>query len=317
MFGSLVISLDMELMWGVRAGLTREQYGHRILGERKAIPAMLDIFERNGINATWATVGFAMCEGMDDLMARAPVNRPSYADPSLSNYLYLKEVGKNERVDPYYFAPSLIRRIASCPGQEIASHTFSHYYCLEPGPTLEQFAADLDASIDILRDFGVEFKSIAFPRNQYSPRHLEICHSRGFNVFRGNEDHWLYHPGNKKDQTLARRILRLTDSFLPLSGDHTSLPSSSSGITNVPSSRFLRPYNSRLRIFDSLKLARIKQAMTFAALSGKIFHIWWHPHNFGADLDENLAYLHEILDCFRSLSDSHGMTSNTMGSISQ
>jgi peptidoglycan/xylan/chitin deacetylase (PgdA/CDA1 family) len=317
MVGSLVISLDMELMWGVRSGRTREEYGHRVLGERQAIPALLDMFEKNGIHATWATVGFAMCEGIDDLLARAPSDRPNYADPTLSSYFYLKEAGKNERVDPYYFAPSLIRRIASCPGQEIGSHSFSHYYCLEPGQTVEQFAVDLDASITILRDFGVECRSIVFPRNQYSPQHLDICHSRGVKVFRGNEDYWCYRPGNGQDQTMARRALRLADSVLPLFGDLTSRPHSFAGITNVPSSRFLRPYNHRFKAFDGLKLSRIKQAMAGAAQRGEIFHLWWHPHNFGADLDANLAFLSNVLESFRHLSDSHGMVSRTMGSVTQ
>src|SRR3990170_6701363 len=40
--GKFVISLDMELMWGVRDKSSKEQYGHRVLGEREAIPAMLD-----------------------------------------------------------------------------------------------------------------------------------------------------------------------------------------------------------------------------------------------------------------------------------
>ena len=36
MAGSFVVSLDMELMWGVRSGRTKDQYGHRVLGERLA-----------------------------------------------------------------------------------------------------------------------------------------------------------------------------------------------------------------------------------------------------------------------------------------
>jgi peptidoglycan/xylan/chitin deacetylase (PgdA/CDA1 family) len=317
MVGTLIISLDMELMWGVRSGQTREQYGRRILGERQAVPALLDTFERYGINATWATVGFAMCEGIDDLLARAPLNRPRYDDPKLSSYFYLKEVGVNERVDPYYFAPSLIRRIASCPGQEIGSHTFSHYYCLEPGNTLEQFTDDLDASIAILHDFGVECRSIVFPRNQYSSQHLDICRTRGVKVFRGNEDHWCYRPGNRKDQTMTRRAFRLVDSVLPLSGDHTCQLDGSVGITNVPASRFLRPYNRQFKVFDGLKLSRIERAMAGAARRGEMFHLWWHPHNFGLDLESNLAFLGQVLDAFRRLSDSHGMVSRTMGSMAQ
>src|SRR3546814_10142938 len=92
---------------------------------------MLELFEKSGIHATWATVGFLMCDGRDELLARAPEDLPTYADPRLSNYSYLDEVGVSERVDPYYFAPSMVRRILQCPDQEIATHSYSHYYCLE------------------------------------------------------------------------------------------------------------------------------------------------------------------------------------------
>ena len=59
-----VVSLDMELMWGVRDKRSKDQYGRQVLGEREAIPAMLDLFEREGIRATWAVVGMAASYGL-------------------------------------------------------------------------------------------------------------------------------------------------------------------------------------------------------------------------------------------------------------
>jgi hypothetical protein len=55
-----------------------------------------------------------------------------------------------------------------CPGQEIGTHTFSHYYCLEPGQQPEQFEDDLKAAIAVSKAKGIDTKSIVFPRNQYS-----------------------------------------------------------------------------------------------------------------------------------------------------
>jgi hypothetical protein len=69
--GNFVISLDYELMWGVRDHATRESYGPNVLGGRQAIPAMLDLFHRRGIRATWAAVGALLCESKDELLARA------------------------------------------------------------------------------------------------------------------------------------------------------------------------------------------------------------------------------------------------------
>ncbi|MDQ4086449.1 MAG: polysaccharide deacetylase family protein [Pseudomonadota bacterium] len=312
MTAKFVISLDMELMWGVRDKASKEQYGSRVLGEREAIPAMLDLFERRGIHATWAVVGMAMCDGVDELLARAPDERPSYADPRQSTYSYLSEAGPSERQDPYYFAPSMIRRIAACPNQEICTHTFSHYYCLEPGQTPAQFAADLDAARKQLADWGLSCRSIVFPRNQYTATHLELCAEKGINVFRGNERSWFYRSVTNGEQVPLRRLGRLVDTYLPVSGSNFADPVREGPVINVPSSRLLRAYNRRLRHIEALRLNRITSTMRRAAKAGSVFHLWWHPHNFGADTDENVGFLSRVLDEYRRLRDQYGMTSATM-----
>jgi peptidoglycan/xylan/chitin deacetylase (PgdA/CDA1 family) len=309
--GKFVISLDMELMWGVRDHRSKADYGHRVLGEREAVPAMLDRFEANDIHATWAVVGFVMCDGRDELMARAPSERPSYDNSVYSSYSYLDEAGLSEKDDPFYFAPSLVRAIAACPRQEISTHTFSHYYCLEPGQTPQQFGADLDAAIKQLGDWGLDCASIVFPRNQYSPLYLDIVASRGIKVFRGSEQSWFYHS-DPKAQNLARRLGRMADSYLSVTGSNTQNPRRLGDMTDVPSSRILRPYNHKLRSLEGLRLSRITRAMTRAAKDGTIFHLWWHPHNFGADTEENVAFLARILAHYRTLADRYGMESATM-----
>src|SRR3546814_18074249 len=135
---------------------------------------MLELFEKSGIHATWATVGFLMCDGRDELLARAPEDLPTYADPRLSNYSYLDEVGVSERVDPYYFAPSMVRRILQCPDQEIATHSYSHSYCLEPGQTDDQFRADLRAATHKLREWTLACRSIDTGR---ASRRDSVCQS--------------------------------------------------------------------------------------------------------------------------------------------
>ena len=115
MSGRFVISLDFELLWGVRDHADKNSYGTNILGARDAIPRILDLFAENNIHATWATVGFLFCEDKDELIECLPEVRPTYANPALSNYSYLDDVGKNEKADPYYFGASLIDRIKQTP----------------------------------------------------------------------------------------------------------------------------------------------------------------------------------------------------------
>jgi peptidoglycan/xylan/chitin deacetylase (PgdA/CDA1 family) len=310
--GNLCISLDFELMWGVRDKRTTDQYGANIIGGRDVVRQMLDMFHQNDIRATWATVGLLFCETKEEMLASLPELQPTYADQQLSNYTYLDEVGENESKDPYHFAPSLLAQVKACPGQEIATHTFSHYYCLEPGQTQAQFAADLDAAIKVAAKHQITFKSIVFPRNQYDESSIAECARRGISVYRGNETAWMYRPGARADQTLTRRAVRLADAYLNLSGTNTVSVTPRKATTDVRSSRFLRPYSRQLRSLEPLRLSRITASMTAAAERGETFHIWWHPHNMGAYQSENLDTLRRIINHFITLRCEYGMCSMAM-----
>ena len=102
--GQFIISLDFELLWGVRDHADRASYGANIMGAREAIPRILELFDAHGIAATWATVGFTMCGSRDELMESLPPRDlwPSYDVGRLSSYAYLDDVGRDERQDPYF-----------------------------------------------------------------------------------------------------------------------------------------------------------------------------------------------------------------------
>ena len=308
--GELVISLDFELLWGVRDHATRDSYGAHIVGGRAAIPHMLERFVQHGIRATWATVGAVFCATREELLHHLPPEelRPRYDNRSLSNYRYLDDIGADEARDPHWFGASLVDRIVDCPGQEIATHTMSHFYCLEPGASPESFTADLDAAINIAGARGLALRSIVFPRNQYGPAHLDIARSLGIRRYRGNPQAWAYRPAPGAAQTVPRRLLRLTDAHTGLLGPHLYRP----GDDNVSASHFLRPCAGRLAAFHPCHLSVIERAMTQAARSGAGFHLWWHPHNFGADTEANLAVLDGLLAHFVRLRDEYGMVSRNM-----
>jgi hypothetical protein len=117
--------------------------------------------------------------------------------------------------------------------------------------------------------------SIVFPRNQYVQAHLEACSLLGLTHFRGNEKAWFYAPAPGDRQTKPRRLCRLADSYINLSGANVSVPRGGDGpLVNVPSSRFLRPFHPRLAPLDGLRLRRIEKAMEQAALTGGTFHLW-------------------------------------------
>jgi hypothetical protein len=311
----LVISLDFELHWGIRDHCTVDRYRENLLGVRQAIPAMLQLFERCGIHATWATVGFLFFANIEDLKAAIPDELPQYHDHRLNPYAAFSEVGKNEEEDPFHFAPTLIRRILAAEGQEIATHTLSHFYALALGPTLESFRADIKGAKLAASQYNVGLKSIVFPRNQISRQHVRICAEEGLIAYRSIEADPLIEAGN----SAIARAKRLVDAYVDLGGNGCVSPSLDEeyNIVRVPQSRFLRPWVANLKLFEAMRLRRICESMSEAARSHKIFHLWWHPHNFGLHLDENIAVLARIVEHYARLRRELGWISLTMAEVAE
>lgn len=317
--GNLVISLDFEIYWGVRDVLTLDQYRDHLLGVRKVIPSLLSLFGKYDIHATFATVGFLFFNDKEELMQGLPGRIPKYTDPHISPYEgHFDEVGKNESEDPFHFAPSLIKMIRDA-GQEMGCQTFSHYYCLEAGQTIDDFRDDIRAAKRIAEKRGVTLKSFVFPRNQYNEDYLKVCNEEGISSFRGNESSWLYKATDADSETIFRRAIRLTDAYVNLSGHHCSQPGFIPGIglCNIPASRFLRPYSKRAAFLDGLRLNRITKSMTHAARHGLTYHLWWHPHNFGVNLEENLAFLEKIILHYQELSRKYAFRSVSMQQLAE
>lgn len=316
--GAFVISLDFELYWGLRHSYTLPQCRDRLLGARQAIPAMLDLFSKYEVAATWATVGLLFFDEKEEMLLHLPETKPVYANPRLSPYDGFADVGRNEKEDPCHFALSLIRRIEATPRQELGSHTFSHLFALEKGVTREAFAGDLAAARRAAERIGVRMRSLVPPWNQLNLDYAPVLQDEGFDVVRGNPDSWLYSASSRAEDTPARRAGRLADSCLPLSGRvPTRRRDLDDGLTDVPATLFLRPITPRLRPLAPFKAGRIRTAMTHAARSGGIFHLWWHPHNFGVATAENLAFLEGILRHYRRLADEQGMVSRSMAEAAQ
>jgi hypothetical protein len=317
--GIFTISLDFELHWGIRDHAEIESHTDQLLGARRAIPAILDQFRTHSIHATWATVGFLFFRSRSDLIAGLPARQPAYVCAELSPYCQIDSIGHAEADDPFHYAPTLIEQIRSTPDQEIASHTFSHYYCMEAGQTLSDFTADLRAAQNIAETYGCKLESLVFPRNQINAAYLSCCRELGITAYRGNEHIWFYQSKNRAAYNHPlRRIFRLLDAYINISGANSyPLPRRDTLPINIPSSRYLRPYSKRFAALEPIRLRRITTAMEIAARSDHIFHLWWHPEQFGVHTDENLASLTTILAKYKELQTRYGMRSRSMKEIAR
>jgi hypothetical protein len=222
-------------------------------------------------------------------------------------------VGNSESEDPLRLALSLIQQIKNA-GQEIGSHTFSHYYCLEKGQTIGTFKEDLKSAKLIAAKNGIDLKSIIFPRDQYQSNYLEACKDEGFAAFRGNERSKLFSSKTYGASMKFRRPFRLLDSYYNLSGHncYSKEEMIKDVIVNIPSSRFLRPYSKKLAFLENRKLKRITDSMTYAAKNKLAFHLWWHPHNFGINFSENFSFLEKILLHYQHLNRKYNFQSKSM-----
>jgi peptidoglycan/xylan/chitin deacetylase (PgdA/CDA1 family) len=300
----------------MRDKTTIENYSNNLGGVEQAIDKILKAFNQHNIHATWATVGFLFYD-IIKLKNNLPKKLPKYKNKDLNPYSY---INKNNNLDEkYHFAQHIIKKIVNNKNQEIATHTFSHYYCLEDGQTREEFYSDIEQAIKTIKDnTGNKTYSLVFPRNQWNEDYLSVLSELDILCYRGNEKSWIYNAVNEENNIILRRAVRLLDSYINISGHNTySLDElRTDKLFNIPSSRFLRPVSKKLSFLETMRLNRIKKSMTYAAKNGELFHLWWHPHNFGADLEANFQFLSKILEHFKDLKNQYNMQSLNMKEVS-
>ncbi|WP_339844634.1 polysaccharide deacetylase family protein [uncultured Dokdonia sp.] len=310
--GSFIISLDFELHWGAVEKWDLSQMQDYFRNTRESIPEVLSLFDKYGIHATWATVGFLFAKNKKQLESFIPSELPSYSNKNLDYYSYFftNQVGINEDEDPFHFASSIIEQILRTPNQELASHTFTHYYCNESGQNIKQFEEDIQKAQEIsLANFNTQLKSLVFPRNQFNKDYAQVAYENGIKTIRTNPDVYFW-KGNGAYKPIARAF----DTLMPISKPLSFVIDNDvvDGPFNIPASRFLRPYSKKESFIQKRKLNRILNEMKEAAKNGKCYHLWWHPHNFGHFPKENLIELEKILKYFEFLKEKYHFESKSM-----
>lgn len=317
--GCLVISLDYELLWGMLDIPNMEAYGqNNVINVQLVIDRMLALFEKYQVKATFCTVGMLMCKDVNEVMSFAPKVYPAYDNDKLQPYGKCLEKVRRANQN-LYFAPNSITKLLSNPYVEVGTHTFCHYYCWEKGQTIDQFEEDIKAAIRVAEAKGFSLKSIIFPRNNVSKDYLQVCAKHGITTYRGNATKFFSKPKSRLFR-LKNRICRLLDSYVPIGGTssfrYEQLIPEDGLPVNVPASRFFRPYSKYSSFLEPLRIRRIKNEIQYAAKHGEMYHLWWHPHNFGANMEKNMRNMELVLSYYAECHKKYGMKSYKMNELS-
>lgn len=307
--GNLVISLDFELLWGLFDKVDWRSNQAYFIHTRNSIPKILKLFEEYQISCTWATVGMLFNHNWDEWNSNIPSDIPQYEEEKFSAYSFgiLAQTRENEEL---LFAPEIVNQIHETPGQEIGTHTYSHYYCKEKGQGISAFKADLQKAKEMAEKSKIEMTSLVFPRNQFNEEYIKICREEGIKTVRSNPVNWYWR--NTQNDALLKRVFRTADAYVGLN-DKSYLLShpEERGVLVQKASRFLRPPSSNSYI-DELRLKRIVSEMTYASRERETYHLWWHPHNFGSRPEKSLNELRQLLDHFKKCRERYGFESLSM-----
>lgn len=316
-----VVSLDLELFWGLYAGHQLDECAGVVETARRAVEDLLETFSAYRVRATWAPVGFLFCRSKDELLEHLPAHLPAYRHAGLSPYAQLARIGESEKDDPYHYAPSLIDRIAATPGQEVASRTFANFRCLEDGQKAVEFEADIRAAVQVARRRGIIVRSLVVPGNQIDADYLRRCRRLGISAYRGRPDPWPYRAQQRWRtgglKTGLSRVARALDTVVPVTGTRCVADGVSGRDVpiNVPATRRLRPFVDRHRWWSAMHRRRIFSELDCAARTGGLFHLWWHVRDFGRKPSAQIDGLRRLLDRFHGWRKLGRMESVTMHEV--
>ncbi len=302
-----IISIDLELMWG--GFFLKKKYHKNIINEKKVVNKLLQLFHKDKISATWACVGFLFYKNLDQLKKECKNLNIDYKNQKLSNYNFLKNIDQIDK--NYLLAPEIIDDINSTPYQEIASHTFSHFYTLEKGQFLGDFENDIQKMNNIAKNYNVNLQTIIFPRNQVNKKYFKSLLKAKIKIYRGKLENFIIKFFKFIRLSKINKYLYYLDSHINIMGSRTFNIKKSNILINIPESFFIYPNNNN-SILTKLRIKRIKNSMTKAAIKNKCIHLWFHPHNFSKNIDMNLFFFEQIINHYKYLNKKYNMKSVNM-----
>ena len=166
----------------------------------------------------------------------------------------------------------------------------------EPGLVRRDAEADTASVVALFRQkWNAAPTSFVFPRNQVG--FVDVLKHHGFDTWRENPEAFYWSLTSSAQNASVVRLLRLADGLLPMGTRsfrrdapvHRASHFVRFGLSGLAWKAHMR------RLVDEARALR----------PGEVLHLWWHPHNLGADVSASLARLTTLLDALRTNAPSY------------
>ena len=289
--GTMVLSIDFELSWGMFDLLPIAKLNAQSVEERKRIKRLLALLDRYEIPATWAMVGHLMLDGC----ARGQDGTTHSDIAPHANYSwfphdwYHHDPCTAAALAPGWYAPDILEWIREARVRhEIGSHSFGHIYYGDPECSPPIARADLKAAVEAAAQKGVTLKSFVFPRNQVG--HLEILKSFGLRSYRGAEP-----PLIRCGHGVLQQAIHFLDQLFALRPRSVRAEETLPGLWNIPGNHFYMAHNGLRKVIPmASRVLKGKRGINWAVRSGGLYHFWFHPFNLNVDSEAMLSGLEKI-----------------------
>lgn len=283
--GVVILSFDVEQIWGYLDLLGEAQFQRRYPGAFDAHTKLLDRLSQANISTTWFLVGGMALRGShgdrDCRMSGLPFKWTSRIREG------------DETTAPLWYRRCFVERLRNTwPAQEIGLHGgLTHFIWTDPMATPDAIESELAEGVRALEEAGITPRSFSFAREQETDRQLLMAH--GFLCYRGRT----VAPSFRLRPALLGKIARLTDE-IRRSTPHVVWPQETlPGLWNIPSSLFLYPIQPLRTRFADLRsrVERFRRGVEAAARHRGIFHYCLHPENL-TEAPEGFAIFEEMLE---------------------
>jgi peptidoglycan/xylan/chitin deacetylase (PgdA/CDA1 family) len=285
--GTIVFSLDAELLWGHLDYMDNRQFSERYPNAMAAYDHVLRSLCAAGVSATWLVVGGM---ALNESAGRADSRVSGLPDR------WTRHIPRgNEVTAPHWYRRAFVRRLANASvPQDVGLHGgLTHLIWTDPGSSRQVVRSELEAGLTALRELGINPRAFSFPRNREC--HHGLLVAQGIRCYRGRPPVLSERLG----RTVPGSVLRLLDevgrSTPPPVWPQQKLP----GLWNLPASLFLYPIGqSRSRVVGlESRLQRVQKGIDAAARHRGVFHFCLHPVNL-AESPHGILLFDSILDRF-------------------